>query len=127
MQLKFRPESIVTDLSSFFDVNDLYITFKVSPKDAVSLKRMGFNVRDYGENNKVIRVKMVALDHSSRGFGIYINNKTSTPADLFYTKDLELDELIVIPRGPIPTYNGKTFFMPYLMTLEAHSVKKEGA
>ena len=123
MRLTFCPLSINLDASSLFDVNDLYISFFVSNDDALKLKRMGFNMTDHQCKN-LIRVKLKLVEHS-RGFGIFIDIKPATPGDLYYANKLEIDEITILPRGPIPTYNGETFFVPYLMSLKAHKKEDE--
>lgn len=124
MLLTFRPLSIDLDTSSLFDINDLFIRVCVSYDDAVKFKRMGIKVTERQDRDATIRIKMVLTDHS-RGFGIFIDKKPANPMDLYYTKNLKLDAMTVILRGPIPTYNGETFFVPWLKILEARSVKKE--
>lgn len=119
MLLTFRPLSIDLDRSSLFDVNDLFIRVYVSYDNVVKFKRMGIKVYEDRDGNATIRIKMTLPDHS-RGFGIYIDKKPANPMDLYYTKNLKLDTVTVILRGPIPTYNGETFFVPWLMSLEAH-------
>lgn len=118
MLLTFRPLSIDLDASSLFYVNDLFIRVCVSYDDAVKFKRMGIKVTERQDRDATIRIKMVLTDHS-RGFGIFIDKKPAHPMDLYYTKNLKLDTMTVILRGPIPTYNGETFFVPWLMNLEA--------
>lgn len=118
MLVTFHPLSIDLEASSLLYINDLFIRVCVSYDDAVKFKRMGIKVTERQDRDATIRIKIALTDHS-RGFGIFIDKKPAHPMDLYYTKNLKLDTMTVILRGPIPTYNGETFFVPWLMNLEA--------